>query len=262
MTGKDPYDLTGRVALVTGASTHGIGNESAKVLAAHGAKVFLIARREEKLQAACAEIEAAGGEAAYFACDVSSADDCKAAVESCVEQFGRLDIMVLAAGLSGRSVRPGDFDAMFDLENWKKLQGINLDGVFYMIKYGYAECAKNGVGAIVPIGSLASWHAAGSAAYTAAKGAVRSLTQYFGKQFAPLGVRVNALYPGFIETEMTHPEGMDEIFEKIKPGMTAKIPLGRCGTVEDCANAVLYLASDASSFMTGQHLIVDGGELA
>ena len=262
MTERDPYDLTGRVALITGASTHGIGNESAKILAKHGAKVFLTARREERLKEAVAEIEALGGTAAYHVTDVSREEDCKAAVEACVEAFGRLDIMVLAARMSGRSVRPGDFEAMFDTENWKKLQGINLDGIFYMVKHGYAECAKNGVGAIVPIGSLASWHAAGSAAYTAAKGALRSLTQYFGKQFAPIGVRVNALYPGYIETEMTHPQGMDEIFEKIKPSMVAKIPIGRCGTVEDCANAVLYLASDASSFMTGQHLIVDGGELA
>ena len=259
---KDPYDLTGRVALITGASTHGIGNEAAKVLAQHGAKVFLTARREERLKEAVAEIEAHGGTAAYKPTDVSKEEDCKAAVEACVETFGRLDIMVLAAGMSGRSVRPGDFEAMFDTENWKKLQGINLDGIFYMVKHGYAECAKNGVGAIVPIGSLASWHAAGSAAYTAAKGALRSLTQYFGKQFAPIGVRVNALYPGYIETEMTHPQGMDEAFAKVKDGMVKRIPLGRCGTVEDCANAVLYLASDASSFMTGQHLIVDGGELA
>lgn len=259
---RDPFDLTGRVALVTGASTHGIGNTSARILARHGAKVFLVARREQKLRAAAAQIENEGGIASFKAADVSCEEDCRAAVEACVEEFGRLDIMVLAAGMSGRSVRPGDFEAMFDEDNWRTLLAVNLDGVFHMIKHGYAECAKNRVGAIVPIGSLSAWHAAGSAAYTATKGALRALTQYFGRQFAPLGVRVNTLYPGYIETEMTHPEGYDEFYAKVADGMVKKIPLGRVGTVEDCANAVLYLASDASSFMTGQHLVVDGGELS
>lgn len=261
MTNKDPYDLTGRVAIITGASSHGIGNESAKVLAAHGAKVFLCARREEKLKSAVAEIAEAGGTASYKAIDVSSEDDCKAAIDACVAVFGRLDIMVLAAGISGLSLS-GGLEAAFDDDNWHKVLGINLDGVFYMVKHGYKECAKNGVGAIIPIASLAAWHAAGSVAYTATKGAIRSLTPCLAKLLASQKIRVNTLYPGFIETDMTHPEGKDELFEKFKAGNVAKIPLGRLGQADDCANAVLYLASDASSFMTGQHLIVDGGELA
>lgn len=93
---KDPFDLTGRVALITGANSHGIGNESAKVLAEHGAKVFLTARREDKLQKAVEEIEAAGASAAYRVTDVSNEEDCKAAIEECVATFGRLDIMVLS----------------------------------------------------------------------------------------------------------------------------------------------------------------------
>lgn len=258
---KDPFDLTGRVALITGASSHGIGNQAAQVLAAHGAKVFLTARREDKLKEAVAEIEAAGGTAAYHATDVSREEDCKAAVDACIDAFGRLDIMVLAAGISGLSAQKG-MDAVFDTDNWNRMLSINLDGVFYMIKYGWAECAKNRCGAIIPVASLAAWKAAGSAAYTATKGAIRSLTHYFGRLLAPEGVRFNTLYPGFIETDMTHPEGTDELFSKISTGVVQKIPLGRYGTVDDCANAVLYLASDASSFMTGQHLVVDGGELA
>lgn len=258
MNGTERFDLTGRVALITGASSRGIGNESAKLLAANGAKVFLVARREAQLQQACEEIRAAGGEASYRAMDVSDEMECKAAVEQCVAEFGRLDIMVLTAGISGLSAN-GGFDAIFDTDNWVNLRGINLDGIFWMMKYGYAECAKNGVGSIIPVGSLASWHAAGSAAYTASKGAIRSLTQYFGKKFASLGVRVNAIYPGMIDTDMTHGAVSHEQYG---PKMLEPIPLGRFGEPIDMAYGILFLASDASSFMTGQHLIMDGGELA
>ena len=258
MNGTEKFDLTGRVALITGASSHGIGNESAKLLAANGAKVFLVARREEQLKQACEEIRADGGEASYRAMDVSDEAECKAAVEQCVTEFGRLDIMVLSAGISGLSIS-GGWDAMFDTDNYLKVQGINLDGTFWMIKHGFQECAKNGVGSIIPVGSLASWHCDGSAAYTATKGAIRSLVQYFGRKFAELGVRVNGLYPGMIDTDMTH---MACSNEQYGPTMLKDIPLGRFGTVEDMAYATLFLASDASSFMTGQHLVVDGGRLA
>lgn len=257
MAEKDLFDLTGRVALITGASSHGIGNESAKLMAAHGAKVFLTARREQKLQEAVAEIEAAGGTAAYAVCDVSREEDCKAAVEACIDAFGRLDIMVLSAGISGLSAG-GGMEAIFDTDNWRRMMGTNLDGVFFMIKHGWEECSKHGAGAIVPVASLAAWKAAGSAAYTATKGAIRSLTHYFGKTLGEQGVRVNTFYPGFIDTDMTHGAAINEEFAKRH---CAKVPLGRIGTVEDCAYAVLYLASDASSYMTGQHLVVDGGEL-
>ena len=253
----DLFDLTGRVALVTGASSHGIGNESAKLLSQQGAKVFLTARREDKLQEAVREIEEAGGVAAYRVTDVSSEDECKAAVEACVAAFGQLDIMVLSAGISGLSAS-GGYDAVFDTDNWRNVMGVNLDGVFFMMKYGAKECAKGGHGAIVPVSSLAAWKAEGAAAYTAAKGAIRSLTHYFGKMLAPMGVRVNSFYPGLIDTDMTH---VAVTHEQYGPMMLKGIPLGRFGTVQDCAYAVLYLASDASSFMTGQHLIVDGGAL-
>lgn len=255
----DLFDMTGRVALVTGASSHGIGNESAKLLAQHGAKVFLVARREEKLKDAVAEIEADGGTAAYYATDVSGEEDCKKAVEACVETFGQLDTMVLAAGISGLSAS-GGYDAIFDSDNWAKMLSVNLGGIFWMMKYGAPECAKGGHGSIVPVASLAAWKAEGSAAYTATKGAIRSLTPYFGKKFQELGmpVRVNTFYPGIIDTDMTHRAVVNETYG---PMMLKDVPMKRFGTVDDCAYAVLYLASDASSFMTGQHLIVDGGTL-
>lgn len=254
------YDLTGRVALVTGASSQGIGSESAKALAEAGAKVFLTARREGQLKAVCAEIEALGAQAAYAVCDVSDEEQCKAAVEKCVKTFGHLDIMVLSAGISGMSASGGP-EAWFDTDNWKTMLGVNLDGVFFMVKHGWAECAKGGYGSIIPIGSLASWHVAGSAAYTATKTALRGLVAWLGKNFAKAGipVRVNGVYPGLIETDMTRRAVEHETYG---PMMLRDIPLGRFGQPADCANAVLFLASDASAWMTAQHIIVDGGQVA
>lgn len=253
---KDIFELTDRVALVTGASSYGIGSVAAKELANYGAKVFLVARREDKLAEVADEIKAAGGEAAYRACDVSSEEDVKATVEACVKEFGRLDIMVLSAGISGLPQRSTE-DA-FDTDNWRKIQGINLDGVFWMIKYGWKECAKHGVGSIIPISSLAAWTADGSAAYTATKGAIRSLTHHFGKELAQYKIRVNTVYPGMIITDMTMGVSQNE---QLKERFLANIPLKELGTPEDIAYGVLYLASDASSYMTGQHLIIDGGRL-
>ena len=250
------FDLTGRVALVTGASSWGIGAASAKVLAEAGAKVFLTARREEALKERVAEIEEAGGEAAYFACDVADEAQCKAAVEACVAKFGRLDIMVLSAGISGATPRSIDDD--FDTDNWRNVLGIDLDGCFWMVKYGHAECAKNGVGSIIPIASLGAYTGTGNAAYTASKGALRSLTTRFGKQLAAENVRYNTVYPGFIDTDMTHPAfGNDDY----APMFLNKVPLGRFGTAEDIAYCVLYLASDASAWVTGQDFLIDGGQL-
>ena len=254
------FNMDGRVALVTGASSRGIGNGSAKILAEAGAKVFLVARREEKLQAAVAEIEAAGGTAGYAVADVSDEAQCRAAVEACVDKFGGVDVMVLASGISGLNER--SIEDAFDVENYRKVLSINMDGVYFMMKYGYAECAKGGHGSIVLVNSLAGFHAAGSVAYAGAKGAVRAWTQNLAKKLAPMKVRVNAVIPGLIDTDMTHPEGMDELFEKYVAPAAGRIPLGRLGSIDDIANGVLYLASDASEWVTGHSILIDGGELA
>lgn len=254
------FNLENRVALITGASSRGIGNGSAKILAEAGAKVFLVARREEKLQAAVAEIEALGGTAGYAVADVSDEAQCKSAVDACVAKFGGIDIMVLASGISG--LNEMSLDDAFDVDNYRKVLGINMDGVYFMVKYGYAECSKGGHGSIVLVNSLAGFHAAGSVPYAGSKGAVRAWTQNFAKKLAPMNVRVNAVIPGLIDTDMTHPEGMDELFEKYVAPAAAGIPLGRLGTIDDIANGVLYLASDASEWVTGHSILIDGGELA
>lgn len=253
------FDLTGRVALITGASSRGIGSAAAKILSEHGARVFLVARREDKLAAMCENIRQEGGQADYFAGDVSDEDACRAAAAKCVKVFGRLDILFLAAGISGN--RPGSIEDMFDTESYRKVMGINLDGTFFMVKYGWPECAKNGCGSIIMVDSLAGFKAAGHVPYSASKGAIRAWTKLFAKTFAAKKIRVNSIVPGLTDSEMIHPEGSDCQFNAHVDALAGRIPLGRLGTPDDMAAGVLYLASDASSWVTGQCLIIDGGEL-
>lgn len=259
MRSEELFNLTDRVALITGASTRGIGSAAAKFLAENGAKVFLIARREDKLAQMAESIRSEGGEAAYFACDVSSEDACKLAVEKCLSVFGRLDILVLAAGISGKS--PQTMEQMFDTSVYRQVLGINLDGTFFMVKYGWQECARHGVGSIIMLDSLAGFKAAGHVPYTATKGAIRAWTKLFAKKLAPYNVRVNSIVPGLTDSEMVHPSGADDLFHQRIAPAAAHIPLGRLGTTEDMASGILYLASDAASWVTGHCLVIDGGEL-
>ena len=259
MRSRELFDLTGRVALITGASSRGIGGEAARFLAENGAKVFLVARREENLKEAAENIRSLGGEAAYYAGDVSVEENCKTAVEKCISAFGRLDIMLLSAGVSGKT--PRSTEEMFDTEMYRQVLGVNLDGTFFMVKYGWAECAKYGVGSIIMVDSLAGFKAAGHVPYSASKGAIRAWTKLFAKKLAPYRIRVNSIVPGLTDTEMVHPAGRDAMFEGRVAPAAEHIPLQRLGTTEDMASGILYLASDASSWVTGHCLIIDGGEL-
>ncbi|MDR1495582.1 MAG: SDR family oxidoreductase [Clostridiales Family XIII bacterium] len=251
----DKFDLTGRVALITGTSLHGIGGAAAMALSEAGAKVFLVDWNKENLEKVASAIGTSDKNIGYKQCDVSEESNCKAAVEACIEKFGRLDIMVLTAGIPGKLV-PGDFNVVFDTENWRKVNNINLDGIWFMIKYGHTECAKGGVGSIIMLGSSASHKVVGAGAYTATKGAIRSLTHFFGKELGRLGIRVNTIHPGLIDTEMTHEFAAGEAAAKF---YAETYPIGRVGKPEEIAMGVLFLASDASSYMTGQHLVIDGG---
>lgn len=253
----DKLDLTGRVALVTGASSRGIGAGAAEALAAAGAKVFLVARREAELQKKAELIEAAGGTAAYRACDVSDEEQCEATVKACLEAFGRLDIMVLSAGVCGMFSE--DIEDFFDTEDWEEVLGINLYGVMQFIKYGYEACAEHGVGSIIPISSMAALKVDGMLAYTATKGALLRMVPYLAKHLGPEGIRVNAIAPGLIDTEMTNPPGFDTS-ETLHAPAAERAPLRRCATIEDCADAIVFLASDAARCITGQTIAVDGGE--
>ena len=253
---KKAFDLTGRVALVTGASSWGIGAAAAEAIAEAGASVFLVARREEQLQQKVAELEAKGCKAAYATCDVESEEECKAAVDKCLETFGRLDILVTAAGNAGEAAY--EIDDEFDTDNWRWIHGLNLDGSFWFLKYAWKACSKHKVGSVIFISSLGAYTADGCAAYCSTKGALRSLTTHFGYHLAPYGVRVNAIYPGFIDTDLTHAAFGNEY---AKVPFLERVPMGCFGTAEDIGYAALFLASDASRFMTGQGLIIDGGQV-
>lgn len=246
------FDLTGCVALITGGGS-GIGKGCAKILSDAGAKIVIVGRRMNKLEEVKAEIKAAGGICACFSADLTSEDNCKAMVDFCVSTFGRLDILINSAG--GRGAH-GKLEDEFSTKNYEETMAVDFTSTFMAIKYAYPECAKNGVGSIINIASLAALQARGPIVYSAAKGAVRSFSRTLAKRLGDQKVRVNTIYPGFIITEMTegvkdHPD-MRERFEK-------ESPLGLLGEVEDIGYCALYLASDAARFVTGQDFVIDGG---
>lgn len=247
--------LSGRVAFITGASSRGIGAGIAKKLAEHGADVFLVARREEQLQQQVADIEASGAKAAYAVADVSVESEVKAAIEACVAKFGRLDILVCAAGISGMYSEGVEFDS----EDWREVLGINLDGVYFAVQHAYPHLKESGNASIVPILSMAALKVAGFLPYTASKGALLRMVPWMAKNMGPDQIRVNGIAPGMIDTDMTNPPGWDTT-EMILIPAAEKAPLRRCATIEDCANTVLFLVSDMGRALTGQVIAVDCGE--
>ena len=246
------FRLDGRAALITGGGS-GIGRGCAKMFAENGASVMITGRREHRLAEVCEEIAAEGGICSYVAADLSQEEGCRAAVEECLRTFGRLDIVVNSAGSRGAN---GDLEQEFSTENYRKTMAVDLDSTVMTIKYAYPECAKNGVGSIINISSLAALGARGPVMYAAAKGAVKSLSKNLAKRLGPMGVRVNTIYPGLIITEMT--EGILERPD-LKAHYEQESPLGLLGNTEDIAYCALYLASDASRFVTGADFVIDGG---
>lgn len=247
--------MSGRVAFITGASSRGIGSGCAKALAEHGASVFLTARREEQLQEQVADIEAAGGKAAYAACDVSDETQVQDAILACVDAFGGLDTMVLSAGVCGDFMEGVEFDT----EDWETVIGINLNGVYYAIQYAWPYLVESGNSCIIPILSMAALKVDGFLPYTATKGALLRMVPWIARYGGADGVRMNGIAPGVIDTDMTNPPGWNTEDMVITPA-AEKAPLHRCATIEDCANAALFLASDAARSITGQIIAVDGGE--
>ena len=248
----DKFNLEGKVALVTGSSA-GIGRGIAELLAKSGAKVCLAARRETRLQEIKAEIEAAGGIVDYVVCDVSTEENCKNAVAACVEKFGRLDILVNSAGIGEV---PTGVDDEFGTEKLNRVLNTDLFGILYMIKYSYPEMKKVVGGSIVNISSIAAVKNMGGVAYSAAKGGIKSMDVTLACYFGPLNIRVNSIYPGVILSEMSEKQLENKDFHD---ALCSNIPMNRIGLPEDIAYCTLYLASDASSYVTGQAFVVDGG---
>jgi meso-butanediol dehydrogenase/(S,S)-butanediol dehydrogenase/diacetyl reductase len=250
----DTFRLDNRVALITGAGS-GIGKGIAKVYSEAGAKLFIAGRREANLKAVQSEIEEAGGTCEYVTGDVSSEEGCRSIVEACIKAYGSLDILVNNAGTGGSGAE--DLEGKFDTDDYYHVMKTDFDAVFFMTKYAYPHAAKGGKGAIINLSSIASIVSFGRPNYSSAKGAVKSLTMDLGNTLSKVSVRVNSILPGLIRSEMT-----DWMFQNGDEQSTIDafgIPLNRIGLPEDIAYAALFLASDASSFITGVSLVVDGG---
>jgi NAD(P)-dependent dehydrogenase (short-subunit alcohol dehydrogenase family) len=250
--------LAGKAALITGGAS-GIGRATAQLFGSEGAAVAVIDVDGAGARAVAQTIEAAGGQAIALGCDVSQARGCHRAIQATVKAFGGLDILFNNAGI----IRRADVVDTTE-EEWDRVMAVNAKSVFLMSKSAVPVMAARGGGAIVNTGS--GWGLVGgrdAAAYCASKAAVVNLTRAMALDHGPQGIRVNCVCPGDTDTGMLRSEaqqlGATEAQFLIE---AADRPLGRIGTPEEIARAVLYLASDASSFVTGAVLVVDGGGLA
>ncbi|HKZ24869.1 MAG TPA: glucose 1-dehydrogenase [Acidimicrobiia bacterium] len=245
------FRLDGRVAVVTGAS-RGIGAGLASALAGAGAKVAAAARDRTALEEVVAAIRSSGGEAEAFDLDVSSVGSIGSAFSSVQRRFGRLDILVNNAGLGANHPAVEVTEA-----DWDQMMGVNLRGLFFCCQAAGRIMLVAGDGRIVNMSSQAGLVAIRDhAVYSATKGGVNMLTKVLAVEWSGRGVTVNAVAPTFIYTPGTA-ERLDE--PEYRQAVVEKIPAGRVGTIEDVAAAVLYLASEAASLVTGHILRVDGG---
>ncbi len=244
--------LAGKTALITGAGS-GIGKATAVLFGTEGAKVMVSDINEEAACAVAAQIEDSGGEARFIRTDTSVEADVEAAIQATVEAWGRMDILVNNAGIIGGP-----------LNSWDRVIAVNQSGVFFGCLHGLEQMVRQGGGAIVNMASMAGLVGAQlpydlpggfGHAYVSAKHAVVGLTKQFGLDGAPRNVRVNAICPGWIETPLLDPLKQVQMFEWARDNT----PMRRMGRPEEIARAALFLAGDDSSFMTGAHLVIDGG---
>jgi NAD(P)-dependent dehydrogenase (short-subunit alcohol dehydrogenase family) len=245
--------LEGKVAIITGASS-GIGFASAQLFAAEGAKVVVGARRQAELDQLVSQIRSADGQAVALAGDVRSEEYAKALVALAVERFGRLDIAFNNAGTLGEGGPSTDVSEA----GWADTLAINLTGSFLGAKHQIAQMLKNGGGSVIFISTFVGHTFAfpGVAAYAASKSGLIGLTQALAAEFGPQGVRVNAVLPGAVDTDMYR--GMNNTPEA-QSFVTNLHALKRVATPQELARSVLYFASDDSSFVTGSASLVDGG---
>ena len=243
--------LAGKVALITGGA-HGMGAEEARLFAREGAKVAIADIREEDARKVEAQIAETGGEAMVVLLDVSKEEQWERSVSAVVAQFGTLDILVNNAGISGS----GETDHR-STEAWDRLMDINAKGVFLGMKHAIPEMEKAGGGAIVNISSISGFvgQEAVHPGYNASKGAVRLVTKAAAVQHAKSGIRVNSVHPGIMPPMLTSFKRGDANREALMQA----VPMGREGQPIEVANAVLFLASDEASYITGTELVVDGG---
>jgi NAD(P)-dependent dehydrogenase (short-subunit alcohol dehydrogenase family) len=248
--------MEGRVALVTGAAA-GIGRAAAEAFARQGAKVVVSDVTAEAGEAVAAGIRGAGGEAEFVRCDVARPAEVEALVRRTAGLFGRLDCAFNNAGIEGVSAPTAECTE----ENWDRVIGTNLKGVWLCMRHEIPVMLRQGGGAIVNCASVAGLVGfRGIPAYTASKHGLIGLTRTAALEYATQGIRVNAVCPGVIRTAMV--ERFTHADPQAEAGLVAAEPVGRMGTPEEVAAAVLWLCSDAASFVTGHALAVDGGMVA
>ncbi|MCK5129011.1 MAG: 3-oxoacyl-[acyl-carrier-protein] reductase [Clostridiales bacterium] len=237
-------------AMVTGAS-QGIGKAIALRLAKEGYDIINIDYGSPEIaQEMQKEVQSLGVSCDYYKCDVSSFQDTESLVKECIEKHEGIDVLVNNAGITSDTL----FSVMSE-DAFDKVIAVNLKGTFNMMRHVGRKMLRKRSGCIVNISSVVGVMGnAGQANYSASKAGVLGLTKSGAREFAPRGIRVNAVAPGFIETAMT-----DKLKEEYKQAFIEKIPLKRIGTPEDVANAVAFLVSDDASYMTGQTLMIDGG---
>ena len=250
-------DLKGKTAIITGAR-RGMGKTHALKLAQAGCKVVVSDISQEDCQKVVDEIKKAGGEGLAVKCDVTQKEEVDKMIAETVKKFGKVDILVNNAGIA-------QFKPFLELteEEWDRTLDINLKGYFLCAQAAAKEMAKQKRGVIINIASVAMGQQGvgfpNLAHYCASKGGITAMTEALALELAPLGIRVNVVAPGMIETPMIDPIKQDP---KAMEESMARVPLKRVGKPEEVSNLVLFLASDASSYMTGAAVVIDGGWLA
>jgi gluconate 5-dehydrogenase len=250
------FNLEGRIAVVTGASS-GLGADAAVAYATYGADVALLARRVEKLEETAKKVEALGRRALPVACDVTDEKSVKAAIEKVIETFGKIDILLNNAGIAVR----GGVDELA-LEDWNRIVATNMTGVFLVSKYVIPNMKANHYGKIINTASINAiiadkdpslWRHA----YNATKAGVRGLTTGMAASYGLDNITVNSIGPGLFESEMTE----NTLFkhEQFLQMYNALSPFGRPGARGELNGTIIYLSSEASSYVSGQHIIIDGG---
>lgn len=269
MAAKDKPALAGKVALVTGAA-RGLGAASAEALAREGAHVVVTDMREDEGQATADRIAGEGGDATFIQHDVTDEAQWGAAMAKAEEAFGALHILVNNAGIAPA----GEYIENLPLEEWRRVTAIDLDSVFLGCKHGIRTIKKHGGGSIINISSIMGLVGfARNADYNASKGGVRLLTKVAALECAELGynIRVNSVHPGFIDTALVRdaveegvkrPDAQVSSANEMIDMLVMAHPLGHLGAPRDIADAVVFLASDRSAFMTGSEVVVDGGYTA
>lgn len=251
-TVKELFDLSGKTAVVTGGS-RGIGKEMAEGLAEAGANLMLCARRAEWLDETVAEFAAKGFNVIGKVCDVAKPDDAQAVVDATVERFGSVDILINNAGISW-----GAMPEEMPLEKWQKVLDVNLTGCFLFAQAAGREMLKNGRGSIINIASIAGLTSSANgpfyAGYVASKAGLIGLTRELAASWGRRGIRVNAIAPGFFHSRLA--DAVIDIYER---SIQENNVIPRVGSEDELKGVVVFLASDASSYITGQTIAVDGG---